>query len=136
MHIRIAINEDLQSLTPLFDEYRKSLGQDSRLADCKEFIESRLLENDSVIFIAFLMDTPVGFIQLYPSFSSLLLKPLWYFDDLFVAEPYRKRGIGTEQVKKAKELADETQVLAVRREKIEGDGFVPIETLALFETQA
>ncbi|MCJ8304700.1 GNAT family N-acetyltransferase [Shewanella sp.] len=136
MHIRIAINEDLQSLTPLFDEYRKSLGQDSRLADCKEFIESRLLENDSVIFIAFLMDTPVGFIQLYPSFSSLLLKPLWYFDDLFVAEPYRKRGIGTELVKKAKELADETQVLAVRREKIEGDGFVPIETLALFETQA
>ena len=136
MHIRIAINEDLQSLTPLFDEYRKSLGQDSRLADCKEFIESRLLENDSVIFIAFLMDTPVGFIQLYPSFSSLLLKPLWYFDDLFVAKPYRKRGIGTELVKKAKELADETQVLAVRREKIEGDGFVPIETLALFETQA
>ena len=136
MHIRIAINEDLQSLTPLFDEYRKSLGQDSRLADCKEFIECRLLENDSVIFIAFLMDTPVGFIQLYPSFSSLLLKPLWYFDDLFVAEPYRKRGIGTDLVKKAKELADETQVLAVRREKIEGDGFVPIETLALFETQA
>ena len=136
MHIRIAINEDLQSLTPLFDEYRKSLGQDSRLADCKEFIESRLLENDSVIFIGFLMDIPVGFIQLYPAFSSLLLKPLWYFDDLFVAEPYRKRGIGTELVKKAKELADETQVLAVRREKIEGDGFVPIETLALFETQA
>ncbi|EDP99756.1 GNAT family N-acetyltransferase [Shewanella benthica] len=128
MHIRIAINEDLQSLTPLFDEYRKSLGQDSRLADCKEFIESRLLENDSVIFIAFLMDNPVGFIQLYPSFSSLLLKPLWYFDDLFVAEPYRKRGIGTELVKKAKELADETQVLAVRREKIAGDDFVPIET--------
>ncbi|SQH76280.1 GCN5-related N-acetyltransferase [Shewanella benthica] len=134
MHIRIAINEDLQSLTPLFDEYRKSLGQDSRLADCKEFIESRLLENDSVIFIAFLMDTPVGFIQLYPSFSSLLLKPLWYFDDLFVAEPYRKRGIGTELVKKAKDLADETQVLAVRREKIAGDGFVPIETLTLCET--
>lgn len=135
MHIRIAINEDLQPLTSLFDEYRKSLGQDSRLADCKEFIESRLLENDSVIFIGFLMDIPVGFIQLYPSFSSLLLKPLWYFDDLFVAESYRKRGIGTELVKKAKALADETQVLAVRREKIEGNGFVPIDILAMFETQ-
>ncbi|AQS35679.1 acetyltransferase [Shewanella psychrophila] len=135
MHIRIATDEDLRSLTPLFDEYRKSLGQDSRLADCKEFIESRLQENDSVIFIAFLVDIPVGFIQLYPSFSSVLLKPLWYFDDLFVAEPYRKRGIGTELVKKAKELADETQVLAVRREKIEGNGFVSIDSLALFETQ-
>ncbi|NRB22528.1 GNAT family N-acetyltransferase [Shewanella sp.] len=135
MHIRIAINEDLQSLTSLFDEYRKSLGQDSRLADCKEFIESRLLENDSVIFIGFLMDIPVGFIQLYPSFSSLLLKPLWYFDDLFVAESYRKRGIGTELVKKAKALADETQVLAVPREKIEGNGFVPIDILAMFDTQ-
>ncbi|MPY26562.1 GNAT family N-acetyltransferase [Shewanella psychropiezotolerans] len=135
MHIRIATDEDLQSLTPLFDEYRKSLGQDSRLAACKEFIEYRLQENDSVIFIAFLVDVPVGFIQLYPSFSSLLLKSLWYFDDLFVAEPYRKRGIGTELVKKAKELADETQVLAVRREKIEGDGFLPIDTLALFESK-
>ena len=134
MHIRIATDEDLVSLIPLFDEYRKSLGQDSRLDACKEFIESRLLENDSVIFIAFLVDIPVGFIQLYPSFSSVLLKPLWYFDDLFVDESYRKRGIGTELVKKAKELADETQVLAVRREKIEGDGFVPIDTLALFET--
>ncbi|BAJ01740.1 GNAT family N-acetyltransferase [Shewanella violacea] len=134
MHIRIATDEDLQSLTPLFNEYRKSLGQDSRLAACKEFIECRLAENDSTIFIAFVADIPVGFIQLYPSFSSLLLKPLWYFDDLFVAEPYRKRGVGTELVTKAKELAELTKVMAVGREKVAGDGLVSIDSLALCET--
>ncbi len=131
MHIRIAIDEDLNSLTPLFDNYRKSFGKPSEPAACKEFLQSRLHENDSVIFIAFLLDIPVGFIQLYPSFSSVLLKPLWYFDDLYVSAPYRGRGIATELVNKAKELADETQVLAVRRDKLEGHGFVPIESFEL-----
>lgn len=130
MHIRIAIDEDLALLSPLFNEYRKSLGKSPDLGACKAFIQSRLLENDSVIFIAFLVDVPVGFIQLYPSFSSIQLKPLWYFDDLFVAEPYRGRGFAKSLINKAKELADETQVLAVRRDILEGEGFIPIEMLS------
>ncbi len=131
MQIRIAIDEDLESLAIMFDEYRKCLGKESDLQGGKEFIESRLLENDSVIFIAILAATPVGFIQLYPSFSSSLLKPLWYFDDLYVAEQQRGKGIAKELVAKAKELADETQVLAVRRESLEGNGFVAIESFVM-----
>jgi len=131
MQIRIAIDEDLESLALMFDEYRKSLGKESDPQGGKEFIESRLLENDSVIFIALRCGEPIGFIQLYPSFSSSLLKPLWYFDDLYVAEPFRGQGIARDLVAKAKELADETQVLAVRRERLEGGGFVPIESFSI-----
>jgi len=131
MQIRIAIDEDLESLALMFNEYRKSLGMESDLQGGREFIESRLLENDSVIFIAIRAGEPVGFIQLYPSFSSSLLKPLWYFDDLYVVESCRGQGVARDLVAKAKELADETQVLAVRREKLEGDGFIPIESFSI-----
>ena len=131
MQIRIAIDEDLESLALMFNEYRKSLGMESDLQGGREFIESRLLENDSVIFIAIRAGESVGFIQLYPSFSSSLLKPLWYFDDLYVVESCRGQGVARDLVAKAKELADETQVLAVRREKLEGDGFIPIESFSI-----
>ncbi|WP_299797157.1 GNAT family N-acetyltransferase [uncultured Shewanella sp.] len=131
MQIRIAIEDDLEPLALMFNEYRKSLGRESDQQGANEFIESRLRENDSVIFIAILAGESVGFIQLYPSFSSSLLKPLWYFDDLFVVEPFREQGIARELVNKAKELADETQVLAVRRERLEGDGFVLIDSFSI-----
>ncbi|MBW8185907.1 GNAT family N-acetyltransferase [Shewanella nanhaiensis] len=126
MYIRIAIDDDLNALATLFDEYRMCLGKESNLKDCKAFIQARLFENDSVIFLAFKSDVPVGFIQLFPSYSTILLKPLWYFDDLFVLEDYRGGGIATALVAKAKELADEAQVVAVRRDNIEGEGFLLI----------
>ena len=139
MLIRIAIEDDLNLLTPLFDRYRQSLGQVSALADSGEFLQARLHENDSVIFIAQVALEIVGFIQLYPSFSSRLLKPVWYFDDLYVEEAFRHQGIATRLVEKAKELADETNVMAVRREHLSGDGFIYIDecdTSAVFAEQA
>ncbi|MFV7785544.1 GNAT family N-acetyltransferase [Shewanella marisflavi] len=127
MLIRIAIEDDLTALTSLFDCYRQSLGQDAALAESREFIRARLHENDSVIFIAQVEDLVVGFIQLYPSFCSRLLKPVWYFDDLFVEQSFRHRGIARRLVKKAKELADDTNVIAVRREHLSGDGFIMVD---------
>ncbi|QYK14354.1 GNAT family N-acetyltransferase [Shewanella rhizosphaerae] len=139
MLIRIAIEDDLTLLAPLFDRYRQSLGQTSALSDSGDFLQARLHENDSVIFIAQLDQAIVGFIQLYPSFSSRLLKPVWYFDDLYVEEAFRHQGIATRLVEKARELADETNVMAVRREHLGGDGFIFVDdcdTRALFAEQA
>ncbi|MCG9737437.1 GNAT family N-acetyltransferase [Shewanella insulae] len=139
MLIRIAIEDDLTQLAPLFDCYRQSLGQAPALVESGEFLQARLYENDSVIFIAQLAQDIVGFIQLYPSFSSRLLKPVWYFDDLYVEEAFRHQGIATRLVEKARELADETGVMAVRRDYLSGDGFVFIDdwnTRALFAEQA
>ncbi|QYK00187.1 GNAT family N-acetyltransferase [Shewanella psychrotolerans] len=129
MLIRIAIEDDLSALAILFDKYRQNLGQAASIEDSHEFMRSRLSENDSVIFVAIVDEQVIGFIQLYPSFSSRFLKPLWYFDDLYVAEPYRHNGIGRCLVDKAKELADETNALAVRREHFEQDGWLLMESI-------
>ncbi|MEC4728313.1 GNAT family N-acetyltransferase [Shewanella sp. D64] len=126
MYIRIAIIDDLNSLATLFNDYRMCLGKESNQSDCTAFIQARLFENDSVIFLAFKANVPVGFIQLFPSYSSILLRPLWYFDDLYVADEFRGMGIAAALIAKAKELADETQVVAVRRDKIEGAVFLLI----------
>ncbi|MCG9697065.1 GNAT family N-acetyltransferase [Shewanella sp. Isolate11] len=127
MLIRIAIEDDQSSLAELFNQYRQSLGQAAELAACEDFIQSRLLENDSVILVAIFEQKIVGFIQLYPSYSSLLLKPIWYFDDIFVIESLRKQGVATGLIEKAKQLAKETNVLAVRRTDLSDHGFVLLE---------
>jgi hypothetical protein len=35
----------------------------------------------------------VGFMQLYPSFSSVSMQPIWIVNDLFVVEEARRRGV-------------------------------------------
>src|SRR5262249_5336021 len=36
----------------------------------------------------------VGFVQLYPSFSSVRMQPVWILNDLFVALQARRGGVG------------------------------------------
>ncbi|GHO63556.1 hypothetical protein KSC_024480 [Ktedonobacter sp. SOSP1-52] len=50
-----------------------------------------------------------GFTQLYPSFSSVSLKPLWILNDLFVIQGARHSGIGKALLDRAREFAVETQ---------------------------
>jgi GNAT superfamily N-acetyltransferase len=115
MHIRLATEIDIEPLTVLFNLYRQSLGQASQLANCRQFISNRLSESDTMIFIATDEQQPLGFLQLYPSYSTLLLKPIWYFDDVYVVEAYRGEGIAKQLIQKAKSLADSTEVMIVKR---------------------
>ncbi|WP_226684867.1 GNAT family N-acetyltransferase [Shewanella indica] len=115
MQIRLATEMDLEQLILLFDEYRQEMGQESDLGRCREFLRCRLQENDSMIFIATEGDFPLAFTQLFPSFSSLLLQPLWYLDDLFVLPDYRGQGIAKELTHRARTLAQDAEVLAVKR---------------------
>jgi hypothetical protein len=80
--------EHLDVLTGLFDSYRQFYGQEPDLPGARRFLEARLRCRDSVVFLAFRDDatrTSVGFVQLYPSFSSVSMKPIWILNDLFVA---------------------------------------------------
>jgi GNAT superfamily N-acetyltransferase len=36
----------------------------------------------------------LGFVQLYPSFSSVAAQRSWILNDLFVAPPARRKGVG------------------------------------------
>ncbi|WNS74787.1 GNAT family N-acetyltransferase [Bacillus sp. DTU_2020_1000418_1_SI_GHA_SEK_038] len=108
MSIVKATLNDLESVTELFDLYRIFYKQNSDIEGAREFIKERLTSEDSVIFIAFEDENPVGFVQLYPSFSSVSMKRLWVLNDLYVKESVRGKGLGENLMKKAIAFAEET----------------------------
>lgn len=99
--------EHLPQLVPLFDKYRIFYQQGSDLQGAEKFLQERLSNNESIVFLADMDGKPVGFTQLYTSFSSVSMKPTYILNDLYVDETYRKKGVGEALLKKAKELCKE-----------------------------
>lgn len=106
MKIRTATLEDLDALGPLFDSYRVFYKRQSDLAAAKQFLRERFRKDDSVIFLAISDDgNGIGFTQLYPSFSSVSMQPIYVLNDLFVHRSARGKGIGEALMKHAMEFA-------------------------------
>ncbi|RWU07764.1 GNAT family N-acetyltransferase [Pedobacter chitinilyticus] len=89
----------------LFNQYRIFYGKFSDLGMAKDFIDARLENNESVIFVALDENNPVGFTQLYPKYSSVRLVKNWILNDLFVNPEYRKQGIGEALIKTVMDFA-------------------------------
>lgn len=90
--VRRADLSDLESLAELFDMYRQFYEQVSHLEAARLFLRERLIRGESVIFTSEHQDRPVGFAQLYPSFSSVSMQRLWILNDLFVHPDHRGQG--------------------------------------------
>ena len=109
--------ENLEQLTQLFDEYRQFYGKSSDLVAAKEFLKERIENEDSEIFAAKTNeDQLVGFVQLYPLFSSTRMKRMWLLNDLYVRSTYRGKGISVKLIDRAKELAIETNACGLSLE--------------------
>lgn len=93
--VRQAALPDLDAVAELFDQYRCFQGRPSDRAAARSFIRERFDHGESIVFIAHDGATPVGFAQLYPSFSSVSLARVFVLNDLFVAEAGRRQGIGS-----------------------------------------
>jgi len=91
----------ISELALLFDQYRIFYEQESDIIGATNFLNMRFAKNDSVIFLAFDDNKSVGFTQLYSSFSSVSLQPIYILNDLFVNPAYRKKGIGEALLKQA-----------------------------------
>lgn len=65
------------------------------------FLDSRLNNQESIIFIAYQDDRAVGFTQLYPTYSSVRTHKSWILNDLYVAATARKTGIGESLINSA-----------------------------------
>ncbi len=78
----------------LFNLYREFYGKPTELQLARDFISSRVANDDSTIIIARKDDEIVGFMQLYPTFSSLSAKKSLVLNDLFVINEYRGKGLG------------------------------------------
>lgn len=90
--VRQAVLCDLDELAGLFDEYRRFQGQASDLPAARDFLRERFDHGESVVFISHDGPHPVGFAQLYPSFSSVSLGRVFVLNDLFVCKSARRKG--------------------------------------------
>ncbi len=91
--VRQATSADLETLVPLFDGYRQFYGQPCERDRVREFLNERLTQGDSVLFIAEAAGRAVGFTQLYPSFSSVSMARIFILNDLFVVPEARRSGV-------------------------------------------
>ena len=116
MKIREAVEGDLNQLSILFDAYRVFYKQSSNLEGAKDFIRDRLSFHDSKIYVAEEKDTLLGFVQLYPRFSSTQLKRTWLLNDLFVSPESREQQLGVRLIERAKVLAATTNSVGLMLE--------------------
>lgn len=140
IEIRQANLNDISEVSRLFDEYRMFYGQLSDLEAATSFIKERMSKQESMIFIAacnegregssspdadidedtdvaiqekHIKETAMGFLQIYPSYSSVSMGPIWILNDLFVDSKYRQRGIARKLMQAVMKQAKKQQILRI-----------------------
>jgi len=108
--VRRASEADLPSAAALFDGYRQFYAQRADYALADAFLRERFANKDSALFLAIEPQSGegLGFVQLYPSFSSVAARRLWILNDLFVDPAARRRGVGRALLETAREFAAST----------------------------
>lgn len=109
--IREATISDIEPLAVLFDGYRQFYNQPSDVQSAMNFLSERISKRQSVVLISYDEATPkqlIGFVQLYPSFTSVGMRTIWVLNDLFVGIPHRRDGHGKALLKAAMEFSHQS----------------------------
>jgi GNAT superfamily N-acetyltransferase len=107
--VRQATISDLDMVAPLFDAYRQFYRKPADLALAKRFLNERFQANESTILVATGdCGEVLGFVQMYPSFSSGAAARILILNDLFVIPQARRRGIGKLLVRAAADYGRDT----------------------------
>jgi len=109
VEIVAATPADVGEVAPLFDAYRQFYRKPPDQEAARRFLFARLSKGESVLFLARHEGRAVGFVHLYPAFSSVELRRLWILNDLYVAPEARKLGIGRALMERAHQLAQATR---------------------------
>lgn len=94
--VRQATVADAVAVASLFDAYRQFYGKPPDFALAEQFVRHRLSNADSLILVAeagSASTLPLGFVQLYPTFSSLDCNRAWILNDLYVDQRARRAGV-------------------------------------------
>jgi ribosomal protein S18 acetylase RimI-like enzyme len=139
LEIVLAEVEHLDAVAMLLDRYRMFRGQVSNLPAVRHFLFERMLNHESVIFLAQdkISGQAFGFLQLFPTFSSLALDAVWILSELFVMPEVRGQGVASKLTLEAIDLVRKRQdrglLLEIppdnqeARELFESLGFAPDE---------
>ncbi|WP_114239173.1 GNAT family N-acetyltransferase [Dyella sp. C9] len=104
--VRQASIHDLDLVAPLFDAYRQFYGQPADLPLARRFLQERFQHHESLLFLALDAEGEgAGFVQLYPSFSSVSAARTYLLNDLFVTPPARRHGVGATLMHEAMDYA-------------------------------
>ena len=107
-----ADERDVGLIAPLFDSYRQFYDKPADAKLAAAFIRDRLQANESVIFLAEAggegAREALGFVQLYPTFSSVGACRIWVLNDLFVIPTARRYGLGRALMEAARQHAIQT----------------------------
>lgn len=106
---------------PLFDDYRQFYKLPSDLSLSHDFLHARLSQNESKVAIAQNeRGQAIGFMQLYPLFSSLTqnieFSRVWLLNDLYVVPEARGQNVGKALLDFAQQLAHESHATALMLE--------------------
>lgn len=93
--VRQAVLSDLDELVVLFNQYRVFQGKAPDLSAARGFLQARFNDGESIVFIAHEGQSPIGFAQVFPSFSSVALARIFILNDIFVHESGRRKGIAS-----------------------------------------
>lgn len=117
VRIRRAQRTDVGALAALFERYRAFYGAPADPVRVERFLDARIDREESTVYLACdAAAEPVGFVQLYPSFSSLALRNTEVLNDLYVVPTRRRSGIATLLVAAALEHAVRRSAVAIELE--------------------
>lgn len=106
--IKKAVLEDLSPAAELFNLYRIFYRQQPDLEKGKAFLKDRMLNNESEIFLLWVDNRAVGFVQLYKLFHYTKLQKQWLLSDLFIHPDYRGQGFSVALIDRSKQWCTET----------------------------
>lgn len=106
--------KDLQKVAFLFDQYRIFYKMPSDITAAKNFVSRRFTQQDSLIFIASKQTSAVGFMQVYPSFSSVAMQPIWLLNDLFIESSARRTGCARRMMEYLQEKAGQQAIFSIK----------------------
>ena len=108
-----ATGADVAALAPLFDAYRMFFTHRDRIDESLRFLADRFAREETVVFMGWSDGSALGFVQLYPLWSSWYCRRIWFLSDLYVKESARKHGLGQRLVGRVKVHAEETNASSV-----------------------
>jgi GNAT superfamily N-acetyltransferase len=108
IEITQATPADVGAAAPLFDAYRQFYKRPSNEEAARRFLFARLSKGESILFLAWRKNAAVGFVHLYPVFSSTNLTRQWILNDLYVHPEARKHRVAHALMNRAHQFAQST----------------------------